>query len=183
MAAKGKVIEKPNTISNLIVFGNFVEGVLISFKQNVYDKEEKKNFLEVEYKPTGFMRWIEQIDYATAKDFDRVTFSFKSRFPMDFVGHVEPRTEGLWIFMLCDYLGNKCDVFEKIDSNLFEQNKKLQNKVNTLQSIIIGMDADFDEMIKHPQEFKKKLYKEAEFLKKALAPAVINTTGEGVPPE
>ena len=63
MAQKGIIIEKPDVIKNWLIFGNFVDAVLVNFQQNKWDETLKKNIIEVEYVPTKDMIWNEKIDY------------------------------------------------------------------------------------------------------------------------
>ncbi len=183
MAQKGVIIEKPDDIKNWLIFGNFVDAVLVNFQQDKWDEKLKKLVLDVEYVPTKDMKWNEQIDYGEETKFDRTTGTFKCRYPMDMVGHIEPRTEGTWILMLCDYRGVECSIFEKIDKNLWTQNRKLRSDVELLNSQIIGIQAEIREMLKHPQEFMKNYLKIFELIKKGMAPVVLNTgqTGINVP--
>lgn len=183
MAQKGVIIEKPNDIKNWLILGNFVDAVLVNFQKDRWDEKLKTLVLDVEYIPTEVMAWIEKIDYGKETDFDRTTGTFKSTFPMDMVGHIEPRTEGTRILMLCDYRGEKCSIFEKIDKNLWTQNRKLRSDVELLNSQIIGIQAEIREMLKHPQEFMKNYLKIFELIKKGMAPVVLNTgqTGINVP--
>ncbi len=182
MAQKGIIIDKPDVIKNWLIFGNFVDAVLVNFQQNKWDDTLKKNVIEVEYVPTKDMIWNEKIDYGGEKDFDRTTGTFKCTYPMDMVGHVEPRTEGTWILMLCDYKGEKCDIFEKINKNIWTQNRKLRSDVELLNSQIIGIQAEIREMLKHPQEFMKNYLKIFEKIKTALMPGVIGGQGTNPPP-
>lgn len=175
--AKGIIIEKPNVINNWLIFGNFVDAVIVNFKTNVYDKELKKEILEVEYIPTDVMRWVEQMDYSKETDFDRTNGTFKSTYSMDMVGHIEPRTQGTRILLLCDYKGNKCSIFDKINTNLFNQNRRLWSQVNSLNSILVGIQSQTDEMLRHPQETLKKLYKLAQVAKESMTPAYYGGQG------
>ena len=176
MAKKGRFIEKPNVINNWLIFGNFVDAVLVKFQSNVWDEELKKEVLIVEYIPTDVMRYLEEMYFPDEDDYDSTTGSFRSKYPMDMV-YIEPRTQGTRILLLCDYKGNKCNVFEKINQNLLEKNRKLQSQVNSLNSILIGLRADMDEMIKHPEESLRKLYQLAKIAKESMTPTIINTQG------
>lgn len=183
MAKKGRFIEKPNIINNWILFANLTSAIMLDFQLNVFDSKLKKNVLIVEYIPTDVMLYHEKIYQSEEDDYDATSGSFKSTYPMDMVGFVEPRTQGTSILMLCNFKGNPCSIIDKINTNLQEQNKKLEKKINILQSILIGINADIDEILKHPQEFRKKLFREAEHLKKALAPAVIDGRSVEAPPQ
>lgn len=180
MAKKGRFIEKPSEVNELIVFGNMVDAVLIKFKANVFDKETKKEVIEVEYKPTEYMTWIEEIYPSDEDDYNSTTGNFHSKFPMDMVGHIEPRTEGTWILMLCDYKGNKCSIFEKINQNLLEKNRKLRSQIELKDSILVGLNAEMNEIIKHPEEGMKRLFKLGKVVKESMTPTTIVTSGSEV---
>ena len=182
MAKKGRFIEKPAEVNELIVFGNMVDALLVKFRANVWDDHLKKKMLEVEYRPTDFMYWMEGIYPEDEDNWDSTTGNFKSTYPMDMVGHIEARTEGSWILMLCDYKGEKCDIFEKINKNLWNQNRKLRSDVELLKSQMIGIQVEIREMLKHPQEFMKNYLKIFEKIKTALMPGSYPPETTGVNP-
>lgn len=152
-----------------------MDAKLVKFQANVWDEELKKDVLIVEYIPTNVMRYLDEMYFPEEEDYDSTTGTFHSKYPMDMVGHIEPRTEGTRILLLCNQKGTACSIFDEINKNLWEKNRKLQAQVNSLNSILVGLRSDNDEMLKHPEEALKRYYKMAKVAKESMTPAVVST--------
>ena len=166
-------IPPPANINNWILWGDFLQSVLLDFKTNVWDEDDNEYKIEIIHRPTNLMRYIHQIENK-GNGYDRIKDAFIKKFPMKYSGHIEPRTKGTYIFMLCDWTGNKTNVFENINRTLFEENDKLREENLSLSSLLIRQQTRMVQLAKHPEEFMREVIKMANSLRKVTAPAILN---------
>jgi len=174
------VIPKPPNINDWLVWGNFVESVLLDFKPNVYNEKEKRYEIEIEHRPSNLMQFVHQIDWNKEKDYNKATHRLVSRFPMTMVGDTVSRIGGgTYVFMLCDYHGNPTNIIERINKSLLQKYESLRKEVITLNALLIREKQRTLQIVKHPEEFQKEFIQQLRDLKKATGPAVVG----GVPVE
>lgn len=175
------VVTKPTDINNWVVWGDATESVLKKLDLDIWDKEQKKYFVEIEHKPTSLMRYEHQIEDSKDTDYDRVKDVYRRKFPMDMILYLQPRTEGTYIIMLCNYKGNPTGIIEKINKNIWEENQRLRKELKDLKSWIVREQALLTLMAKHPLQFEKLLVKRQMLLRKGTAPAYVS--GKELEPE
>ena len=169
------MIPEPPEINNWVIWGDLLESVMLDFKK-VYDEDAKEWFIEIVHRPTKLMKFKHQIENK-GKDYDRTRDAFISRFPLDIMGHIEPRTKGTCILMLCDWLGKETKILDKIDKNLLDTNKRLRTEIQSITSLLVREQTRGVQLAKHPEQFQKELIQQAREFKKITAPAVVG----GVP--
>ena len=184
MAVKeGNIVAKPNEINEWIVWDDLTESVLINFETDVWDEDKQDYFLEVEHRPTTFMKFAYQIDENKEPTYDRTSDTFKTRFPMSKVALVKSRTEGSSILMLCNYKGVMGKLVEQVNRRILDENEKLKEELKSKNASIVRNKALITQMAKHPEEFEKIFTDRLMNLRKSTAPAYFGGSGQGMSAE
>jgi len=173
------VVPEPVSINNWVIWGNFVQSVIMNFKRNVWNKDKKIFEMHITHRPTNLMRWVHQIENK-GNGYDKVIDAFIFKCPMDMVAIIEPRSKGTYIFMLCNWLGEKQKVIDLINSNLLEANRILRQENIGLSSLLIRQNTRMVQLAKHPQEFLMEIVKQQMILKKGTGPAYYAKDEQGV---
>ena len=102
------------------------------------------------------MMYEHQIDYSKVLGYDRTRQLIKSRFSMDLVGKIKPRIGGgTYIFMLCNYTGEKTDLFKELNDSIISERDDLRKEVLSLKIQMVKIRNSVLHYIKHPQEYQK----------------------------
>jgi len=172
------VVAKPNDINDFTIWGDLTESVLINYELDVYDKGEDEYYIEIEHRPTSLMTWLHQIERKPEAGYDRITDTYKIRFPMKMVLYSKARTEGSFILMGCDYKGTPTKLLDRINKRIWDENEKLRTELKAKNSMIIRTQSLMIMMVKHPKQFEKEIIKRLMQLRKGTAPAYFEKEGD-----
>ena len=168
------VVPKPTDINNWMIWGDLTESVLLKYETDVWDKDQKEYYIEIEHRPTKLMRYINQIENSKETTYDRVTDKYKIRLPMSKVAIIKARTDGDYILMLCDFRGTMTNMVEIINKRLLDENTKLRAEIKTANAQIIRTKALMEQFVKHPEQVWSSLIKLQRKIGQGTAPAVIS---------